>query len=141
MPSSASIEIPVPAHLPADYVARDDVRMEAYRRLAAVTEPADVDDVRAPTLPQVHGVGVPGLERRCHAHRHRPPRPLEERFRGRRAVPEPAVLGLGDRLGPGHRGVSVDHLVLLVEGDHARESAGRRRWGRQCLIITCFSSV
>ena len=35
------------AHLPRDYIARDDVRMEAYRRLAAVTTPADVDDVRA----------------------------------------------------------------------------------------------
>jgi transcription-repair coupling factor (superfamily II helicase) len=27
-------------------VARDDVRMEAYRRLAAVSTPADVDDIR-----------------------------------------------------------------------------------------------
>jgi len=27
-------------------VTRDDVRMEAYRRLAAVTRPSDVDDVR-----------------------------------------------------------------------------------------------
>ena len=42
-----TIDVPVDAHLPADYVARDDVRMEAYRRLAAVTDPADVDDVRA----------------------------------------------------------------------------------------------
>jgi len=31
-------------------VARDDVRMEAYRRLAAVTEPADVADVRSEWL-------------------------------------------------------------------------------------------
>ena len=28
------------------YVARDDVRMEAYRRLAAVTAPFDVNDIR-----------------------------------------------------------------------------------------------
>jgi transcription-repair coupling factor (superfamily II helicase) len=41
------IDVPVTAHLPRDYVARDDVRMEAYRRLAAVTTDADVDDVRA----------------------------------------------------------------------------------------------
>ena len=33
-----SIDVPVDAHLPRDYVARDDVRMEAYRRLAAVTD-------------------------------------------------------------------------------------------------------
>jgi transcription-repair coupling factor (superfamily II helicase) len=45
--AEVTIEIPVPAHLPPEYVARDDVRMEAYRRLAAVTEPQDVEDVRA----------------------------------------------------------------------------------------------
>jgi len=45
-PVEVTLDLPVDAHLPRDYVARDDVRMEAYRRLAAVTEPADVDDVR-----------------------------------------------------------------------------------------------
>ena len=33
--------------VPRDYVKRDDVRMEAYRRLATVTAAADVDDIRA----------------------------------------------------------------------------------------------
>jgi transcription-repair coupling factor (superfamily II helicase) len=47
VPLEITIDLPVQAHLPKDYVSRDDVRMEAYRRLAAVTEPADVDDVRA----------------------------------------------------------------------------------------------
>jgi transcription-repair coupling factor (superfamily II helicase) len=46
-PAEVQIDLPVTAHLPRDYVARDDVRMEAYRRLAAVATPADVDDVRA----------------------------------------------------------------------------------------------
>ena len=46
-PLEITIDLPVDANLPRDYVARDDVRMEAYRRLAAVTDPADVDDVRA----------------------------------------------------------------------------------------------
>jgi transcription-repair coupling factor (superfamily II helicase) len=46
-PPEVTIDIPVPAHLPVEYVSRDDARMEAYRRLGAVTEPADVDDVRA----------------------------------------------------------------------------------------------
>ena len=46
-PAEVQIDLPVTAHLPRDYIARDDVRMEAYRRLAAVTTPADVDDVRA----------------------------------------------------------------------------------------------
>ncbi|MGQ0825576.1 MAG: transcription-repair coupling factor [Actinomycetota bacterium] len=40
------IDLPITANLPRDYVARDDVRMEAYRRLAAVTTAADVEDVR-----------------------------------------------------------------------------------------------
>jgi transcription-repair coupling factor (superfamily II helicase) len=46
-PVEVQIDVPVTAHLPRDYIARDDVRMEAYRRLAAVTTLADVDDVRA----------------------------------------------------------------------------------------------
>ncbi len=46
-PVDIIIDVPVDANLPRDYVARDDVRMEAYRRLAAVTTPADVDDLRS----------------------------------------------------------------------------------------------
>ncbi len=46
-PFDVVIDVPVDAHLPREYVARDDVRMEAYRRLAAVTDPASVDDVRS----------------------------------------------------------------------------------------------
>jgi transcription-repair coupling factor (superfamily II helicase) len=46
-PVEVTIDLPVDAYLPPDYVTRDDVRMEAYRRLAAVTDPADVDNVRA----------------------------------------------------------------------------------------------
>ena len=46
-PSEITIDLPVDANLPRAYVARDDVRMEAYRRLAAVTDPADVEDIRA----------------------------------------------------------------------------------------------
>jgi transcription-repair coupling factor (superfamily II helicase) len=46
-PPEVQIDVPVTAHLPRDYIARDDVRMEAYRRLASVTEQSDVDDVRA----------------------------------------------------------------------------------------------
>jgi transcription-repair coupling factor (superfamily II helicase) len=46
-PAEVQIDLPITAHLPADYISRDDVRMEAYRRLAAVTSAEDVDDVRA----------------------------------------------------------------------------------------------
>ncbi|MFN8034386.1 MAG: transcription-repair coupling factor [Acidimicrobiia bacterium] len=45
-PVEIAIEVPVAAHLPREYVSRDDVRMEAYRRLAAVTSAADVEDIR-----------------------------------------------------------------------------------------------
>jgi transcription-repair coupling factor (superfamily II helicase) len=45
-PVEVTIDVPVDANLPRDYVTRDDVRMEAYRRLGAVTDPSDVDDVR-----------------------------------------------------------------------------------------------
>jgi transcription-repair coupling factor (superfamily II helicase) len=45
-PVEITIDVPVDANLPREYVQRDDVRMEAYRRLAAVTLESDVDDVR-----------------------------------------------------------------------------------------------
>jgi transcription-repair coupling factor (superfamily II helicase) len=40
-----TIDVPVDANIPRDYISRDDLRMEAYRRLAAVASPADVDDI------------------------------------------------------------------------------------------------
>jgi transcription-repair coupling factor (superfamily II helicase) len=49
-PFEVVIDVPLDAHLPREYVSRDDVRMEAYRRLAAVTVPGDVDDVRSEWL-------------------------------------------------------------------------------------------
>jgi transcription-repair coupling factor (superfamily II helicase) len=45
-PFEVVLDLPIDAHLPREYVARDDVRMEAYRRLAAVVEPSDVEDIR-----------------------------------------------------------------------------------------------
>jgi transcription-repair coupling factor (superfamily II helicase) len=49
-PVEVVIDVPVAAHLPREYVTRDDVRMEAYRRLASVRSPGDVEDVRAEWL-------------------------------------------------------------------------------------------
>ena len=46
-PSTVSIDVPGDAHLPKDYVAAEDARLEAYRRLAAATSMADVDDIGA----------------------------------------------------------------------------------------------
>jgi transcription-repair coupling factor (superfamily II helicase) len=44
-PAEIKIELPLDAHLPADYVAREDVRLDAYRRLAEVRSQRDVDDI------------------------------------------------------------------------------------------------
>ncbi|HVM40481.1 MAG TPA: transcription-repair coupling factor, partial [Acidimicrobiia bacterium] len=46
-PLEITIHVPLDAHLPRDYVARDDVRMEAYRRLTSVQQADDVDGVRS----------------------------------------------------------------------------------------------
>ncbi|MGH9088195.1 MAG: transcription-repair coupling factor, partial [Acidimicrobiales bacterium] len=46
-PPPLSLDVPGDAHLPTGYVPLEDARLEAYRRLAAVTSVADVDDVAA----------------------------------------------------------------------------------------------
>ncbi|HXW35549.1 MAG TPA: transcription-repair coupling factor, partial [Acidimicrobiales bacterium] len=45
-----TIDIPSDAHLPSDYVAREDLRLEAYRRLGNVSQEPEVDDIRAEWL-------------------------------------------------------------------------------------------
>ena len=44
-PPSVSLDVPGDAHLPTGYVPLEDARLEAYRRLAAVTTTEEVDDV------------------------------------------------------------------------------------------------
>jgi transcription-repair coupling factor (superfamily II helicase) len=46
-PPSVSIDVPGDAHLPKDYVAAEDARLEAYRRLASAVSLADVEDIGA----------------------------------------------------------------------------------------------
>jgi transcription-repair coupling factor (superfamily II helicase) len=46
-PSELKLDLAVDAHLPATYVAREDVRLEAYRRLAQVRTPEEVRDIEA----------------------------------------------------------------------------------------------
>ncbi|MEP6661857.1 MAG: transcription-repair coupling factor [Acidimicrobiales bacterium] len=46
-PAEVKLDVPVDAHLPKDYVGKEELRLEAYRRLAAVTTHAEVDDIRA----------------------------------------------------------------------------------------------
>ncbi|HEV8297209.1 MAG TPA: TRCF domain-containing protein, partial [Acidimicrobiales bacterium] len=45
-PVEVKLDVPVDAYLPSDYVGREDLRLEAYRRLAAVDRPGIVDDIR-----------------------------------------------------------------------------------------------
>jgi transcription-repair coupling factor (superfamily II helicase) len=49
-PAEIKLDLPVDAHLPKDYVDRDDLRLDAYRRLATVTTDAEVDDIRTEWL-------------------------------------------------------------------------------------------
>ena len=44
-PAEVKLDLAVNASLPPDYVAREDVRLEAYRRLAGVTGDAEVADI------------------------------------------------------------------------------------------------
>jgi transcription-repair coupling factor (superfamily II helicase) len=46
-PNEIKLDVPVDAHLPPDYVAKEELRLEAYRRLATVTAAGEVDDIRA----------------------------------------------------------------------------------------------
>ncbi|MCE9622400.1 MAG: transcription-repair coupling factor [Actinomycetia bacterium] len=46
-PSELKLDVPTDAYLPTDYVAKEELRLEAYRRLASVTTKAEVDDIRA----------------------------------------------------------------------------------------------
>ncbi len=49
-PAEIRLDLPVTANLPADYVQREDLRLEAYRRLAMVSTHAEVDDIRSEWL-------------------------------------------------------------------------------------------
>jgi transcription-repair coupling factor (superfamily II helicase) len=60
-PTEVQIDVPITAHLPRDFIARDDVRMEAYRRLASVTTAADVEDIRTEWLDR-YGAPPPAAE-------------------------------------------------------------------------------
>ena len=45
-PSEIKLDVPTDAFLPTDYVAKEELRLEAYRRLADVTGHDQVDDIR-----------------------------------------------------------------------------------------------
>lgn len=55
------VELPIDAHLPHDYVPGERLRLEAYRKLAAVTDDAGVEEVRA-ELEDRYGAVPPPVE-------------------------------------------------------------------------------
>ncbi len=94
------IELPVDAHLPHDYIPRERLRLEMYKRLAEVRADEDVDLIREEMLDRygdpprgrrvaaagrpLPGPRPPGRRRRGHDRRQE--RPL----RAGRACPSPA---------------------------------------------------
>ena len=44
-PAEVKLDVPGDAFLPTDYVPKEELRLEAYRRLASVTTQAEVDDI------------------------------------------------------------------------------------------------
>jgi transcription-repair coupling factor (superfamily II helicase) len=46
VPTEITVDLPIKASLPASYVGREDLRLEAYRRLVEVRDPATVEDIR-----------------------------------------------------------------------------------------------
>ncbi|MGE3835795.1 MAG: transcription-repair coupling factor [Acidimicrobiia bacterium] len=57
-PAEVKLELPVDANLPVEYVAKEELRLEAYRRLAVVETPEEVDDIRAEWLDRYGPVPV-----------------------------------------------------------------------------------
>jgi len=47
VPAEIKLDVPTDSFLPEDYVSKEELRLEAYRRLADVTEASQVDDIRA----------------------------------------------------------------------------------------------
>jgi transcription-repair coupling factor (superfamily II helicase) len=46
-PAEIKLDVPLAANLPREYVQKEELRLEAYRRLASVTTDAEVADIRA----------------------------------------------------------------------------------------------
>ena len=58
-PAEIRLDLPVDAHLPDDYVSREDLRLEAYRHLAEVTTDDAVENIRTEWLDRYGPVPEP----------------------------------------------------------------------------------
>ena len=73
-PAEVKLDLPVDAHLPSSYVGREELRLEAYRRLATVTTEAEIADIKAewtdrygpPPPPAEALLAVGRLRAECH---------------------------------------------------------------------------
>ena len=61
-PAEVKLDVPTDAYLPADYVTKEESRLEAYRRLAAVTTPDEVADIRTEWEDRYGPVPAPAAE-------------------------------------------------------------------------------
>ena len=58
-PDEIGLELPIAAYLPEDYLGREDLRLDAYRRLAAVTTPDEVAEIEAEWVDRFGAVPSP----------------------------------------------------------------------------------
>ena len=61
-PAEVKLDVPTDAFLPPDYVAKEELRLEAYRRLAAVTTQDEVADIRTEWEDRYGPVPAPAAE-------------------------------------------------------------------------------
>ena len=155
-PAEIKLDLPLAANLPREYVQKEELRLEAYRRLAAVTTDAEVADIRAewedrygPLPAAGRGAarrgppaGRGGPHRRARGHRGE-----AERLR-RRAVHRPAVAAAAqdqpadppEAAAPHGRlqgGRAAAHREGAAQGPprrRARRPAARARPGLRCPI-------
>jgi transcription-repair coupling factor (superfamily II helicase) len=60
-PAEIKLDLPLHANLPPDYVGKEELRLEAYRRLAAVTTQQEVDDIEQEWLDRYGPVPPPAV--------------------------------------------------------------------------------
>lgn len=111
------IELPVDAHLPGDYVESERLRLEMYKRLAAVNSEADIAAVREELLDRYGPLPAPAEALLTVASFR-----LEARGRG---IHEIAVAGNMIRFAPVDLPDSVQlRLARLYPGSQLRKAAG-----------------
>jgi len=117
-PAEVKLDVPTDAYLPNDYVEKEELRLEAYRRLAAVKSNTEVDDIRAewedrygpPPPPALALLSVGRLRAECH----------------RLGIREVSLVGSQARLAPlALRASAVMRLKRLAKESVYKEEIGQ----------------